>query len=409
VPLNKSYLKVVVVNAAIFLALIVPIELTLGDWWEAEPYNLNETYCFNAITHHFSCPSMRTRRFLSSADGGAVINIYTDKLGIPVASAEEMDRATDTSQFDVVNIGDSFMQAQQIDFKQQLSQQMRRLGVNAFQVGYSSWAPIVELNWLRENKLKRGVHINLFLMTNDFIPNDWGADINYQKDLATDVADPRRRFKIKPALPVSHSLSASIRRRSFIISRAENLWTNLKAARNAPKETTPSLTTNEFGTFNEDCAALANYQQAKATMPYYLVEYLTFSRPSKCWPSEAKTAVDYAITNIRKIRDLVTSNGGTLTALLIPTGFAFPNENMIGKASPLYYGIAPKATITQAGLARYLSAELPTIDFVDLEEVIREMKRNDSEPWYFPADGHWTPYAQRKLAAWLTERPQTRR
>ena len=396
------WLKVAATNAAIAAALLVMAELALGDWLGSEPLDGNEANCSNELVHHFYCPSVRLRRFLSYEDGGGVVDSFIDGSGIAVADASLIHKRTDVARYDIVNIGDSFLESQAVPYSQRLSQRMRELGANALQVGYSSWAPITMLGWLKANLPKRGAHVNLFVMTNDFTPSYGWANINYYKHLVDPVA-AEPRFKVLPNAALDTSLARRMERRSFV-------WSRIKLARASiakpvtPAMLSPALNDNAFARLDESCSPLSELEARKSALPSLLLDYVYFSRPRQCWPAEASVAVDHAVSDIRRIRDLLAERGVSLTVLLIPAGWAFPGEVISGKAAPAYYGLAEHVTVTQAGLARAVAARLADLDFVDLEPVIADLKRNDGAKWYFPADGHWTAHAQNELAKWLKAR-----
>jgi hypothetical protein len=394
--------RVAAINAAVAVGILIVAELALGDWTGPEPLDGNEANCSDELVHHFYCPSVRLRRFLSGADGGGVVHSFINRSGVAVADASLIGLRTDVARYDVINIGDSFLESQAVPFSQRLSQRMRELGVNALQVGYSSWAPITMLNWLKANPPNRGAHVNLFVMTNDFTPSYGWANINYYKHLV-DPASAEPRFQVLPSPSRDMSLGRRIERRSFVWPRLKRLRTTLALPR-ASIAAGPALTSTAFASPDESCAPLPDFEARRAQLPSLLLDYIYFARPRRCWPAAALASVDSAVGDIRRISEYLTSRGVTLTVLLIPAGWAFPGETLVGKAAPDYYGIAERVTVTQAGLAMELAAQLKGIELIDLEPVIGELKRNDPALWYFPSDGHWTAHAQTELAKWLVAR-----
>ena len=44
-----------------------------------------------------------------------------------------------------------------------------------------SWAPVNFYAWLNENELRKEVEVNMFVMTNDFLPNYGLSNLNYYR------------------------------------------------------------------------------------------------------------------------------------------------------------------------------------------------------------------------------------
>ena len=53
----------------------------------------------------------------------------------------------------------------------------------AIQIGYASWSPIIFLNFIKNNKFKKGTNFNIFIMTNDFLNDYYASNYAYHKIL----------------------------------------------------------------------------------------------------------------------------------------------------------------------------------------------------------------------------------
>lgn len=399
----RGIVKVASINLAIVVMALVTGELALGDWFGPEPMSSGDVHCYDERLHHNYCPSMMLRRFMASADGAATIDTYINKSSLAVASFRDIDSTTDVAKFDVINLGDSFMEAEELPFGQRLSQRMRAAGVKALQVGYTSWAPINMLNWLKANPPRKGSHVNLFVMTNDFMPNYTWANINYHTKLAVDPSPSDVRFKVRKKAPIDSSLWATLKRRSFVLSRGLPLLERLSGPKaGKTSQTKPLFNETAFASPSRDCADLR--VQLARSIPIYTKDLLYFARSDKCWTKDVRAAVASGLADIRRIHDFLSSRNASLTVLLIPGGWSFEGENIEGKKLPGWWGIGKGALITQAPLAAHMADALGPIDFVDLEPVFRKMKRDAPGQYYFPLDGHWTAHAHKQLAKWLLQR-----
>ncbi len=400
-------IRIVAGNFIIFIVLLVIVEVFLGAWLRYDPYTAAGVTCPDVLVHHNYCPGIVHRRYMAKADGGAVVDTFVNRSSIAVPTPELRESTSDFAEYDLINIGDSFLQAEEVPFAQRLTAQMPVNNLKAVQVGYSSWAPITMLNWLRGHPPKPGSHVNLLLMTNDFIASYRNSNIGYYEHLESSGSD-QFRFNTTRARSADDSLFARLKRRSFFLSR----WVQFRSGataestKNELENSKQAFRSSAFATFAADCEPLPEYADRIDSLPSLLYDYLAFSRPLQCWSAAQRQAVDNAIADIERIQSFLQARKATLSVYLIPAGWAFPQENMVGKASPRFYGIQAEATITHAGLADHLTSRLQHLDFVDLEPVIRELKEGDDEQWYFPVDGHWTAHAQQRLAAWLAERWQ---
>ena len=85
-----------------------------------------------------------------------------------------MVTVADIPSYDVINIGDSFLQADEISYEYTLSRVLEAYtGKKVLQVGMGSWAPVNFYAWLKHNSLRQGVEVNIFVMTNDILHKLW--------------------------------------------------------------------------------------------------------------------------------------------------------------------------------------------------------------------------------------------
>lgn len=386
------------ISLATALVLLLAVEAVLGTW-SYVPLAGREVNCASAVVHHDYCPGIVSRRTMAAADGGTIVDTFLDQSALAVATPARMATRTDVASYDVINIGDSFLQADEIAFDQRLAARMGANGVRVLDVGYSSWAPVTMRNWLLAHPPRRGARVNLFTMTNDFMASFSMSNLAYHALASTAPAitrDNRVVFTGPVEAPAQLGLGARLQRQSFFLSRIALVRQRFVSVE-PPAAGTPFHDTR-FATFGSDCGDLARYHDGT---PELLADYLSFARDEACWPRPLRAAVDSATADIRRIADDLDSIGVELHVYLVPAGWAFDGETLVGKASPRHYAMAADVTVTQGGLARHLARALQGLRFTDLEPVIAGLKRGDNERWYFPVDGHWTAHAHRQLADWL--------
>lgn len=407
----KPIFKVILINILLLLLLICLIEIMLGKWYG---YPLAESGAsFSCPSTKFRknyCPSIIHKKQMTKADGGDVILSYINKESIMVGSEKEIALNLNLQDYDVINLGDSFMQAEEMKFSKRLSAQMNSNSeLRHIQVGFSSWAPHMYLNWLLSNRLKPGVNVNIFLFTNDFGP-DGSADVAYRKISEKVLSTGEIIFRLennKSHLSGNMSLYQKLSTRSFIISSINNIIKQFKG-QPEPDGIRKPFKEETFSKYSENCQDLTAFLNVADRYGVLLKNYVEFSRPNNCWTEKTKNSVDYSMSIIQKIIKLAKARSINLHFYLIPAGWAFPEETMVGKGvEPYYYNIDENVYITQKGLGNYLKESITIFNqndediFTDLEPVIRELKKNDDAKWYFPLDGHWTAHAHEKIAKFL--------
>ena len=392
-----SKLRLIAVNVAVLLAMVVLLEAVLGSWTGPVPRESGFT-CFDRVLHHRYCGGIAHRNRMSAVDGGKVIMTYTDSVGASVAP-DRVGQPSAISNADVVLIGDSFMQADEMAWPDRMGQLLARdLSRNVVTIGYSSWAPATQTNWLIQAPLKAGVHVAYFLMTNDLTPSYPNSNLRYHAEVPDQdfplEFQPQRADEPREAAELS--FIDQLMARSFTLSAARAAW----AATATPAATAPAavrLLSRRLAA-PQTCAAA---EAAADSLPpeTWLLDYVLLSLPARCWPQPMLQGVDGAVADIALAYRHIAQIGGTMHVYLIPAGWAFDGENLVGKASLPWFGLEADATIGQSGVAIYMERALAQLDvpFTDLEPVIKKLKQDEPGQFYFPADGHWTPLAHRML------------
>ncbi len=403
----KKRVSVVLWNIALFIALLLCVEMALGYWFGPVPREAGVT-CFDPVTHHKYCHGVHQLRRMANSDGGATVSTFVSSSGIVVPSASEMDKPFNISDYKVIMIGDSFMQAEEMSFEKRLGSLIEKeLGAPALLHGYSSWAPAIQTNWLLSQKFNASQTVLYFIMVNDFTPAYGNSNLHYHKEAkATVNPEGFKVLRFKQSRPDEASSAAqvdfaqSVVNRSFFASGLKSLGNSRHLDQEGGTE---GLISRSFVKPYPSCQAFHDSEVVNSSKNLLIYDYLVFSQNVECWPSEHKQEVLSGIEDIKRAKKYLDKTGTQLHVLLIPPGWAFPNENLIGKSARGYFNLSQDSLVSQRGLASYLSKNLASegVSFTDLEPVISTLKRDSSDAFYFPVDGHWTEKGHEAIANYL--------
>lgn len=400
-------IKVLFYNSLIFFILLIIAELALGRWLSFGVATWDYP-CRDTEVHHTYCPSIVYHRKMEDEDGGHTIVHYINKSSIPVSSKDDMDMITDSSVYNIINLGDSFFQADEISFTETLSYHMEKeLGEPVLQVGFSSWSPINMLGWLDKRPLKKGVKVNIFAFINDFSFQSKLSNLRYW-----DYVDKERYkqtgkiyFNVDTSKNVPRDWYSTAMRASFFYRYYLDFKSYLRGKNKidprkkvlAEKISRTRKFSDVLSGISSDCSIMDKYKQ----MSEEFKTYIEFSLNHSCWRPDTIKAVRNTLDEIERIRKYVEKSQGNVTFFLVPPGWVYEGENLFGKTFWPWHMNAD-SLITFSGLAGFLESESP-VPFIDLEPVIRRLKTNDPEKWYFPHDGHWNAHAHKILSGFLSE------
>lgn len=420
-------LRVLTVNFLLLLFIAIAAELIFGNWIQTAYSWLNKTdgawyftdhyyasvysQCPDPITHHNYCPNVSTRDTMSPEDGGFQNINFVNRSGLRVEGPEQMDSETDVASFDIINLGDSFMQARAIPFSRTLSFEMaRRTGHKVLQVGMGSWAPIVEFGWLSQQELKPGVQVNLFIGLNDVTPHYAQSTLRYYSmgSLHTDGTLRFGSFGLPVAPELRHFIAMhSAIYRGLLKLRLLLMGQDAGDAADAAYAKTAERYSSVVGMPGDNLSDCSPLSQASYATPN-TKDHIELALDKSCWSEETIREVEQAIKDIQKADAYVKKFNGRLTVLVVTTPWAFQGETLIGKQSPRY-NMAESTLIGTQGFAKQLKLELASsnVSVIDLESVIRTMKVVDGEQFYFPRDGHWNNHAHEVLGSWMAQQSDT--
>lgn len=401
-----ALMKLAVWNIVVGAFLVITIELVFGDWFGPTPRS-GQYACFDQIVHHKYCPGIHHRGQLSGPDGGNFVSTFVNNDGFQVEHYSDIAVPTVVSDHDLLLIGDSFVQADEMKYAQRVGAHLQKLtGLSVLSHGFSSWAPAIVSNWLRSHSLRAGQMVLYFVVVNDFTPGYIYNNLGYH-DMAYGTVDVDGQSLLKFVPPnssvptVAPPIGYSPRIRSFFASRWDSLQNPYKESEQKPGY---ELIDASFVDGFEKCDAFTAKINSLPVKSLTVFDYIVFSQDRRCWPVAHKKTVASAVEDIKKAKTYLDGAGASLHVFLIPPGWSFPGENVLGKATD-DYRLTPTSLVSQRGLAEALMTDLGSsgIGFTDLEPIIFHMKKSDSENWYFPVDGHWTPHTHEQIATFLVE------
>jgi hypothetical protein len=284
----------------------------------------------------------------------------------------------------ILLLGDSFMQADEVDFEKTIGQVLQNLftdTVSVIQYGIPSWSPLLELNWL----LRKGVALQLdrvilFLFYNDFLKGDQVGDTGYSSYCQFDEDGYPLRFVFPPDKP----------RTSWRDLRTRVHYLNMcKLARSVILRMKLSIDSTEQlqRILNE---TREEFESRKDGYGLFSImrDTLLWTDPTK---ARVDTSLDYLLLMIRFLRE----EGIALDITLIPHQFQFKHENQESRKFS-YGNIVLPASGVEQKLRRF--CEERSIGFIPLFDDFQKYKMESKELLYFPHDGHWNE-AGHRLAA----------
>lgn len=268
-------------------------------------------------------------------------------------------------QYRVLNLGDSFIQADEVDFNRTFTIRLDKFFANIefLSHGVPSWAPTPQFSWLYHfyDKL-RFDEVNLFVCINDFYRRDIYTGSNLYYKLYAEYEDN---------IPISYS--------------ENNLIKNLSIYEKIKKIIQDTL-------FNYEIPKIVYYVwKLNFSIETDLInnEIIFLNSPVGNWPSSLKYSVDSTITEIVNMNKYLVRNKIKLNVLMVPLAYSWKNENVHGK-----YLLKWKKNfeISQDGLENYLSQQLKinNINYIDLRKPFNLSKNENPKKLLFNiTDGHW--------------------
>lgn len=133
-----------------------------------------------------------------------------------------------------------------------------------------------------------------------------------------------------------------------------------------------------------DCKSLPKLYNVGSPL---VQDYLSLSKHEKCWSRSIQTSVKLNLDLLNEAAEIAVSQGASFKVALIPAGWAFTQQNALGRRHPLQ-NISEDVVVSQIGLSAKLARE--GFDLLDLEELLRDYAVNGKNYLYCSAGGHFT-------------------
>lgn len=419
----RSTTKIILINLLIFISGVIFIDVLLGNWItysknlfsEKDPaarftdryYETVFTMCPDKYLHHVYCPEISHRQQMLPVDGGETIVNYVNKSSLRVAGPNEVSTTTDVTSYEIINIGDSMLQADEVFYEDTLSRVVEATtGKKTLQVGMGSWAPVNFYAWLKNNSLRRAVEVNIFVHLNDILPNFHLSNLNYY-NLGTINKSGQLQFEDfsfvwelfgKSDIPgkIKHALVMNSAVYRFILKIKDKL-----SEKNAQENTSsPRIFSDVLSEPVTDCDHRKKYNDiATSTRDYVELAFI-----KKCWDKKLFRSADSAIADLIKSIEIVNKIEGKVRVFIVPAAWAFKDEGIASKINDRYK-MTENAVITAEPLADYVSAKMKDypVEVISLEKVIKNLKKHTEEKLYLPYNGHWNKNGQQILGKWMAE------
>jgi hypothetical protein len=419
----KPIVKIIFSNIFIIIVGVIFIDLLLGNWitytknmiFEKDPvsrfsdryYETVFTMCPDKYLHHVYCPEISHRQTMRTVDGGETIVSYVNKSSLRVATPHEVSTTTDVTNYEVINIGDSMLQADEVFYEDTLSRALETVtGKKALQVGMGSWAPINFYSWLKSNSLKRGVEVNIFVHLNDIIPSYYLSNINYygmgyiNNSGRLQFEDYSFIWELFGESNFSGKLKHALVMNSVVYRFLLKIKNKLNEKKAKENTSSPRIFSDVLSEPVTDCSRWEEYDDVTTSTRGYVE--LAFVK--ECWDEKLFRSIDSGIADLKKSIEIVHKVEGKVRIFIVPAPWAFKDEGFLSKTHDAFK-MTENAVITAEPLVEYITMKMKDqqVEVISLEKVIKNLKKHTQEKLYFPYNPHWNKNGQQILGRWMAE------
>ena len=296
------------------------------------------------------------------------------------------ERVFNRNNYHTYLIGDSFIQAEEIDYAKSVYGLINNSKTsphrNAYGLGFSSWNTRQYLKSIKAIN-KKNSNYDIYLFANDITPRyerSTYGEIN--RDTSTSKTDflPSVKRLLKRSLTVKKILR--IRSKALLSlqlrEKRNDYWIHHKNM-----------------TFNE-CPSSKIQKNIDSFSPL-MRDYIMYSYIYDCWDDTQKEAYSLVKEDLKQILYHGNLLNSKVRIILFPPGFSFSDENVPGRLEETRYYIPSNLSLSLYGLREKLSVDFKN-SLIDVEDVldteIKEYKKrceiDCSNAYYFGHDGHFT-------------------
>jgi hypothetical protein len=300
------------------------------------------------------------------------------------------------SQYRILFVGDSFIEADEIRFKNIFSERLNKFYAGKYEFishGVSSWSPTTEFSWIHHYGLKlQPDEVFIFICWNDFYPSETysRSDDAYSKvAIFNNEGVPVEYVGKKDSEKINHPVLFKIKS-SFIeiVKKIEIGKILYFGTENFIKYLFPPLT-----------------EQA----PLFF-----FAKNYQIWPAELKKSVNQTVDVILKLNNFLSNRNIKLTVAIVPNPFQWKDEIMAVKRNSQTWitlidraGSSPEDfSLSEAGLNTYLISRFKEarINYLDLIQEFNLEKMKSKKLMYIEEDGHWNDNGHELVFNIMTKR-----
>lgn len=286
-----------------------------------------------------------------------------NSIGIRGPELEKKDK------YRVLNIGDSFIQADEVSFENTFGEILNNsnLNIEFISHGIEGWAPTPEFSWIYHNSDKiKYDEVNLFLCVNDFFRKNVYSGDEFYRYYANYSEN---------GIPVSYNITANKHPIKDIV-RGLYIYKVLGFAKSKVTHQVSKVTHQEH-----------KYKNV-------LNEIIMLSNNSEAWDDELKSNVVETLEVIKNIDNFLKSKNIKLNVLFVPLGYPWEDEFKFGKRKLASYGSYDwddTTIISQKGIELFAKGFLQNhgINYLELlEEFDLFKKENKNVLLFYEMDGH---------------------
>ena len=371
-------------NLAVIIGIFIAPLLILDAYflYDKLDYRVNRTMCDRALTNYDYCPSVTDLRYMNLTDKWLPVVNFIDHNRRSSYRHQKVPEITKRGR--IYLIGDSFIQAEEIEIDNRFEHYLRQQGYEVIAMGYSSWNSVQYHSIVKTLELNKNDHVFIFSFGNDFTPAYSRSSIN------TILGDREDRSSTDGRIIIRKIYENSLIRNTY--SRAKHqVNLNLNGQKMENKQIKISHDVNNLN----DCSSVPAVEAVGSNL---IIDYIYLSKSSTCWTDKIQSSVDYNVSLLKESQKIVESQDAAFSIVLVPSGWTLKDENTLGRVTKLYQ-VPSDITISQVGLSRYLEkSKLPVLY---LEILLKKYKTNKPNELYWAADGHWNERAHQIIGRHL--------
>jgi hypothetical protein len=306
------------------------------------------------------------------------------------------DEINPKSQYRILFVGDSFIEADEIKFENIFSERLNKFYAGKYEFishGVSSWSPTTEFSWIYHYGLKlQPDEVFVFICWNDFYPSE-----TYSR---SDDAYSKVAIFSKEGIPVEY------------VGRKESEKINHPIyfkIKNSFIEIIKKIEIGKILYFGIN--SFTNYLSPPLTeqAPIFL-----FSKNYQKWPATLQKSVNQTVDVIFKLNTYLSNQNIKLTVVLIPNPFQWKDEIMAVKKNSQPWqslidgaGSSPEDfSLSETGLNTYLTSRFSGagISYLNLSQQFNLEKIKSKKLFYIEEDGHWNDNGHELVFNIMTER-----